>query len=345
MLWLLVNIRFQVLFHSPPGVLFTFPSRYCFTIGHQVVFRLGGWSPLLPTGFHVSGGTLDPARCSFVSFTGLLPSLACLPMQFYYKLAILNAVLNPKGITTYGLASSPFARRYLGNLFWFLFLRLLRCFSSAGLPPYDYFIHHTVVEYCSTGFPHSEIHGSMDICSSPWLIAACHVLLRLLMPRHSSYALSSLTFAESWPFLSASLSFALTVNFQLLHKKLRFSWALLLPTFVGLLSTFSLNNLSFSLSFLYVSKSFLLSFLDTFASFLTLFSYPFLFEKTFSFLSYSFFFIQFSNIVRTRFLALFLSKLSPSSAVPPLPKKLPFFGSPVLPWDGLRGQAFLMLEK
>ena len=75
----LVSTRFQVLFHSPPGVLFTFPSRYFSTIGHQVVFRLGGWSPLLPTGFHVSGGTLDPARSLTVSFTGLLPSLAHLP--------------------------------------------------------------------------------------------------------------------------------------------------------------------------------------------------------------------------------------------------------------------------
>ena len=61
-LYLLVNIGFQVLFHSPPGVLFTFPSRYCSSIGHQVVFRLGGWSPLLPTGFHVSRGTLDPVH-------------------------------------------------------------------------------------------------------------------------------------------------------------------------------------------------------------------------------------------------------------------------------------------
>ena len=57
---LLVSTRFQVLFHSPSGVLFTFPSRYCSSIGHQVVFRVGGWSPQLPTGFHVSGGTLDP---------------------------------------------------------------------------------------------------------------------------------------------------------------------------------------------------------------------------------------------------------------------------------------------
>ena len=59
-LCVLVSTRFQVLFHSPPGVLFTFPSRYCSSIGHQVVFRVGGWSPLLPTGFHVSCGTLDP---------------------------------------------------------------------------------------------------------------------------------------------------------------------------------------------------------------------------------------------------------------------------------------------
>ena len=58
-LWSVVDIWFQVLFHSPPGVLFTFPSRYCFTIGHQVVFSLGRWSSLLPTRFHVSRGTLD----------------------------------------------------------------------------------------------------------------------------------------------------------------------------------------------------------------------------------------------------------------------------------------------
>ena len=56
---LLVNIRFQILFHSPPGVLFTFPSRYSFTIGHQVVFSLRGWSPYVPTEFHVLHSTLS----------------------------------------------------------------------------------------------------------------------------------------------------------------------------------------------------------------------------------------------------------------------------------------------
>ena len=45
-------MRFQVLFHSPPGVLFTFPSRYSSAIGHQEVFRLDGWSRQIHTEFH-----------------------------------------------------------------------------------------------------------------------------------------------------------------------------------------------------------------------------------------------------------------------------------------------------
>jgi hypothetical protein len=56
----LVGTRFQDLFHSPPGVLFTFPSRYCFTIGHGRVCSLGGWSPRIPTGFPVSRRTQVP---------------------------------------------------------------------------------------------------------------------------------------------------------------------------------------------------------------------------------------------------------------------------------------------
>ena len=102
-------------------------------------------------------------------------------------------VLYPDGIATFGLASFPFARRYLENLVWFLFLRLLRCFSSAGLPSLNY----GFIQWCQAstpdGFPHSEICGSIPICDSPQLIAACHVLLRLLMPRHSPCALFSLT--------------------------------------------------------------------------------------------------------------------------------------------------------
>lgn len=53
----LVSVRFQELFHSPPGVLFTLPSRYSSTIGHQGVFRLDGWSRQIHAKFHESHAT------------------------------------------------------------------------------------------------------------------------------------------------------------------------------------------------------------------------------------------------------------------------------------------------
>ncbi len=53
MLRLLVGVWFQVSFTPLIGVLFTFPSRYLFTIGHRGVLRLGGWSPHVQTRFHV----------------------------------------------------------------------------------------------------------------------------------------------------------------------------------------------------------------------------------------------------------------------------------------------------
>ena len=87
-----------------------------------------------------------------------------------------------------GLGSCAFARHYLRNHFCFLFLRVLRCFSSPGSP------HHSMVSTNVDGLPHSEIRASRDICSSARLIAACHVLLRLREPRHPSCALLSFPF-------------------------------------------------------------------------------------------------------------------------------------------------------
>ena len=84
-LCVLVNTRFQVLFHSPSGVLFTFPSQYCFTIGHRLVFRLGGWSPRILCGFHVSADTLDTAASFVISPTRLSLCLAGLPIPFDYN--------------------------------------------------------------------------------------------------------------------------------------------------------------------------------------------------------------------------------------------------------------------
>jgi hypothetical protein len=65
---LLVGIRFQVLFHSPPGVLFTFPSQYLCTIGRLVVLSLRRWSSQIPTGFLVSRSTWEPNPRSLQSF-------------------------------------------------------------------------------------------------------------------------------------------------------------------------------------------------------------------------------------------------------------------------------------
>ena len=82
-------------------------------------------------------------------------------------------------------------------------------FQFRRFPSHAYFIQRGMTAYCAAGLPHSEIPGSMDICSSPRLFAACHVLRRLLMPRHSPCALSSLTCSSQAPYRSppsASLS-------------------------------------------------------------------------------------------------------------------------------------------
>ena len=83
LLRLLGGARFQVLFHSPLGVLFTFPSRYLFAIGRRRVFSLGGWSPRLRTGFLVPGPTREGGRAvRSASPTGLSPCAAGLPRPF-----------------------------------------------------------------------------------------------------------------------------------------------------------------------------------------------------------------------------------------------------------------------
>ena len=74
-------------------------------------------------------------------------------------------------------------------------------FSSSGyldvsvhrVPLLTLWIGVRMTEVCSAGFPHSDISGSLDICSSPKLFAAYHVFHRLLVPRHPPYALSSIT--------------------------------------------------------------------------------------------------------------------------------------------------------
>lgn len=90
---LLVNIRFQVLFHSPPGVLFTFPSRYSYTIGLTGVFSLAGWSRRIRAEFHVFRVTQDTATSRHASDTGLSPSKMPLSKGFSSQSKYDSAVL------------------------------------------------------------------------------------------------------------------------------------------------------------------------------------------------------------------------------------------------------------
>ena len=84
-------------------------------------------------------------------------------------------------------------------------------FQFRRFPSYAYFVQRRMTGYCPAGLPHSDIPGSMDICSSPRLFAACHVLLRLLMPRHSPCALSSLTSRRAHSDLSENSWFSLRI--------------------------------------------------------------------------------------------------------------------------------------
>ena len=65
--------------------------------------------------------------------------------------------------------------------------------SVHRVPLHTLWIGVWILEVCSSRFPHSDTHGSKDICSSPWLFAAYRVFHRLLVPRHPPCALIRLT--------------------------------------------------------------------------------------------------------------------------------------------------------
>ena len=95
-----------------------------------------------------------------------------------------------------------------GDVF-FLFLRVLRCFSSPRSLLLPYVFRQGYRPITTGGFPHSEIPGSMLAYSSPRHFAVGRVLLRLPAPRHPPYALCSLTFSRAFS-LDYSLTHVLT---------------------------------------------------------------------------------------------------------------------------------------
>ena len=147
----------------------------------------------------MSRGTLDPALSTRLSLTGLSPSLAGLPRT------VLLGLSNQWRFSAICRSEPRSARTPV----WALPLSLAATggitvvFSSSGyldvsvhrVPLHNLWIQSWIHGVCPCGFPHSDIRGSRDICSSPRLFAAYHVFLRLSVPRHPPCALSCLTSA------------------------------------------------------------------------------------------------------------------------------------------------------
>ena len=201
-----MGARFQALFHSPLGVLFTFPSRYSFAIGHGRVLSLGGRSPLLRAGFHVPGPTRGHGLGAFGGpRTGLSPAAAGLPMPFRFPegLSLRPGLRGPRppcpatparqrprahrsrgfGLCPVSLAATP------GVSVDFLSSGYLDVSVPPVAAPGPMYSVPGQVGTTPPGFPHSGIRGSKAVCASPRLIAACHALRRLPMPRHPPCAL------------------------------------------------------------------------------------------------------------------------------------------------------------
>ena len=139
---------FRFFFTPLAGVLFAFPSRYWFTIGQSGVFSLGGWSPHIQTGYHVSRPTHRAHNmCIFVY--GAV-TLYRAPFQ---TLPLTHTLIQ-------ALGSSPFARRYWGNHVCFLLLQVLRCFSSLRLPTLRYNMSST---YWVIPFGNLRIKGYLHL--------------------------------------------------------------------------------------------------------------------------------------------------------------------------------------
>ena len=133
---------FRYYFTPLTGVLFTFPSRYWFTIGCQGVFSLIPWSGQIHAEFHLHRVTWDSSRGSEASLTRLsrspallsrrLSSPAARPSPCGMELPLPREDKSPR----FGLFR--FRSPLLTESLRFLFLRLLRCFTSAGVASPDY---------------------------------------------------------------------------------------------------------------------------------------------------------------------------------------------------------------
>ena len=183
-------------------MLFTFPSRYYFTIGRQTYLALGRGRPGFRRNFTCSALLGWRYGGYSLSLTGLSPSVAGFP----YTVQLKNSFVTPWHVRRHAQALPlPHARNACGlTRAWFRLYPfrspLLRASLSISLPPVTEMFHFTGspptrvgCRASPAGFPHSDTHGSMAAYPSPWLFAVRCVLRRRLAPRHPPRALSTLT--------------------------------------------------------------------------------------------------------------------------------------------------------
>ena len=167
MLYLLVSIRFQVLFHSPPGVLFTVPSQYYSLSVTRSYLALRDGPRIFPQDSSCPVVLWILTATITFRLREFHPLCCPFPVNFVYARCTLRESATPLYITIPRFGLFPFRSPLLGeSFFYFLFLRVLRCFSSPGS------LYYTMYSYSSThpsvcGFPHSDIYGSTLICNSP----------------------------------------------------------------------------------------------------------------------------------------------------------------------------------
>jgi hypothetical protein len=159
----LVSVWFQVLFHSSVRGAFHLSLTVLVHYRSLRVFSLTRWSWQIHTGFHVSRATQDTAGIIFLTCTGLSPSMVQLSRIFHFENIIHIAVLQPRFAETNMVWALPRSiATTKGITICFLFLRVLRCFSSPGLLP----ITRNIPTF-RMGCPIRKSTDQKVICTSP----------------------------------------------------------------------------------------------------------------------------------------------------------------------------------
>jgi hypothetical protein len=140
----IVGIWFQIYLTPLKRVLFTFPSRYLFTVGCQLVFSLIQWSGQIHAEFHVHRITWDTSRPPQTSLTRLSRSLVDCSKSLSSLLEVHVEVPQPHDDKSSWFRLFRFRSPLLTESLRFLFLGLLRCFTSprVAMGPYEFRSHY-----------------------------------------------------------------------------------------------------------------------------------------------------------------------------------------------------------